>query len=128
MHGFFAAVEINLNPFSALSWTWRALRGHSVTFAAMFALGLLGVSFVAEFRHLLTRLGAPWYAWFLVPMILIAALAKKETDWLPDPAKRRRWARVLFFGSIVIAILIAKFGPRRSSEAPAVQAAPVTAR
>ena len=109
-------MEINLNPFSALSWTWRALRGHSVTFAAMFALGLLGVSFVAEFRHLLARLGAPWYAWFLVPMIAIAFLAKKENDWLPDPVKRRRWARVLFFGSILASILIAKLGPRRNAE------------
>jgi hypothetical protein len=120
-------MDINLNPFSALSWTWRALRGHSVTFAAMFALGLLGVSLIAEFRHLLTRLGAPWYAWFLVPVLAIAFLAKKEADWLPDPVKRRRWARVLFFGSIVIAILIAKFGPRRNAELP-VQAAPAIGR
>jgi hypothetical protein len=106
-------VDINLNPFSALSWTWRALRGHSVTFAAMFALGLLGISLVTEFRHMLTRLGAPWYAWFLVPIFIIGYLAKKETEWLPDPVKRRRWARGLFFGSIVIAVLIAKFGPRK---------------
>jgi hypothetical protein len=108
-------VNINLNPFSAFSWSWRALRGHSVTFAALFALGLLGISFVAEFRHILTRMGAPWYAWFLVPMFAVGYLAKKEADWLPDVARRRRWARGLFFGSIVIAVLIAKFGPRRNS-------------
>lgn len=126
MLGSLLSVEINLNPFSALSWTWRALRGHSVTFAAMFALGLLGISFVSEFRHLLTRLGAPWYAWFLVPVLAIGFLAKKETDWLPDPMTRRRWARGIFFGSILIAILIAKLGPRRSAESP-VKQAPSTA-
>jgi hypothetical protein len=106
-------VNIQLNPFSAFSWSWRALRGHSVTFAAMFALGLLGISLVSEFRHLLSRLGAPWYVWFLIPMFAIGYVAKKEADWMPDATKRRRWARGLFFGSIAIAVLVAKFGPRK---------------
>ena len=108
-------MNINLNPFSALSWSWRALRGHSVTFAAMFALGLLGISLVSEFRHLLTRLDAPWYAWLLIPMVVIGYVAKKESEWLPDVARRKRWARILFFGSIALAILIAKFGPRKAA-------------
>jgi hypothetical protein len=96
-----------------MSWSWRALRGHSVTFAAMFALGILGVSAISEFRHFLVRLGAPWYAWLLVPMFAVGYLARKETEWLPEATTRRRWARGLFFGSILIAILIAKFGPTR---------------
>jgi hypothetical protein len=106
-------VDWNLNPISALSWTWRAVRGNSLTFAVLFALGLLGVSVVTEFRHLLDRLGAPWYAWFLVPMVGIAYLARKEADWLPDVRRRKIWARAVFFGSIVIAILISKFGPSK---------------
>ena len=116
-------MNLNLNPFSALSWSWRALRGHSLTFSALFALGLLGISVVTEFRHLLSRLGAPWYAWFLVPMVAIGYLARKEADWMPDVARRRRWARGLFFGSIIIAILIAKFGPSRRHQAVEVERA-----
>jgi hypothetical protein len=103
-------VSLHLSPFAAVSWSWRALRGHSVTFAAMFALSLLGFSAVAEFRHLLSRIGAPWYAWLLIPMLAIAYLARKESEWLPDAMSRRRWARGLFFGSIIIAVLIARLG------------------
>ncbi len=103
-------MSINLNPFSAVSWSWRALRGHSVTFAALFALSLLGFSAIAAFRHVLARLGAPWYLWLLAPILAVGYLSKKELQWLPDPAQRRQWARALFFGSIVLAILIAKLG------------------
>lgn len=99
-----------------MSWTWRALRGHSVTFAVLFACGLLGGSVLAAFRHLLTELGAPWYAWLLVPIVAIAYLAKKETEWLPDERVRKRWARGLFFGSILLAVLIAKYGPARGDQ------------
>lgn len=112
---------MNLNPLSALSWSWRALRGHSVTFAALFALSLLGVSVLSGFRHLLARAGAPWYIWLLVPIFLVAYLARKETQWLPQLETRRRWARGLFFGSIVIALLIAKFGPAHRDRAPAAE-------
>lgn len=118
-------MDLNLNPLAAFSWTWRALRGHSVTFAALFALGLLGISLLSEFRHLLTQLGAPWYAWLLVPIFAVAYFAKKETEWLPDLKKRKRWARGLFFGSIVIAVLIAKFGPRKQP-ATAAEVSPVS--
>ncbi|HUR59561.1 MAG TPA: hypothetical protein VM029_17720 [Opitutaceae bacterium] len=106
-------MNLNLSPLSAMSWSWRVLRGHSLTFSALFALGLLGISAVAEFRHLLSRLGAPWYAWLVVPMVAVGYLARKEAEWMPDVARRRRWARVVFFGSIVLAILIAKFGPAK---------------
>ncbi len=107
-------MNLNLTPLSALSWTWRALRGHSLTFSVLFALGLLGISAISEFRHLLSRLGAPWYAWFIVPLVAIGYFAKKEAEWMPDVVRRRRWARLVFFGSIVLAVLIAKFGPRRN--------------
>ncbi|MDO8538884.1 MAG: hypothetical protein Q7S40_00475 [Opitutaceae bacterium] len=102
-----------MEVWSAMSWTWRALRGHSVTFAALFACGILGLSVVAEFRHLLTRWHAPWYAWFIIPMLAIGYLAKKETQWMPEVETRRKWSRRLFVGSIVIALLLAKFGPSR---------------
>lgn len=103
-------MQLKLDIVPAISWTWRALRGHSVTFAALFALALLGVSTLAVFRQVLERLGAPWYAWFLVPIIAIAYLARKESEWLPDPVTRRRWARGVFFGAILLSLLMAKLG------------------
>lgn len=116
------SVSLNLNPFAAVTWSWRALRSHSVTFAALFALGILGLSVVSSFRHLLARLGAPWYLWLFVPMLAVGYCAKKEAEWLPDVAMRRAWARRLFFGSIALALLLAFFGPRRHANAESAPA------
>ncbi|ACB73537.1 hypothetical protein Oter_0246 [Opitutus terrae PB90-1] len=100
-----------VNPISASSWLWRALRGHSVTFAALFACSLLGLSVFSEFRGLLDRIDAPWYVWLLAPIVLVSALAKKEQEWIPDARKRLWWARGLVIGSIVAVILIASLAP-----------------
>lgn len=102
-----------MNPLSAVSWSWRALRGHSITFAALFASALLGFSILGGFRHLLTRLGAPWYVWLVVPILVVGFVAKKEIEWVPDQTRRRTWARRVFFGSIVLAALIAWWRPAR---------------
>lgn len=110
-----------------MSWLWRALRGKSVTFAALFACGVLGVSIVGGFRHLLSRLGAPWYVWLLLPMIVVAIVARKETEWLPDLDERRKWSKRLVFGSIILSLVIAKFH-RPPPAAPASQHAPVPER
>lgn len=99
-----------METWSAFSWAWRALRGHSVTFAALFACGILGLSLIGELRHLLSRWHAPWYAWILIPMIAIGYLAKKETQWMPELETRKKWARRIFLGSIVLAFAIAKLG------------------
>lgn len=100
-----------MNPISAVVWSWRTLRGHSITFSALFGLSLLGVSILSSLRHLLSRGGAPWFIWLGVPMVLVAVLAKKETTWMPDLAERRKWARRIFFGSILLAAVIAYFRP-----------------
>ena len=104
-----------VNPLSGFSWFWRAWRGNSVTFAALFASGMLGLSVLSWFRHVLSRWGAPWYLWLLLPFFLVAILARKETEWLPDPALRMRCARWLIFGSIVIVVLSAKFAPKHGN-------------
>lgn len=100
-----------VNPFSEGSWLWRAWHGRSVTFAALFALSVLGLSVLTQFRELLERLDAPWYVWLLAPIVLIATLAKKEQEWIPDPAKRRWWSRGLVLGSILVAVAIATLAP-----------------
>jgi hypothetical protein len=102
-----------VNPFSGVTWVWRALRGGSVTFGALFALGVLGLSAVSAFRHLLHRLGAPWYVLFVAPFVVVTILARKELEWMPDPVQRRKWSRRLVFGSLVIFLLVTFFAPRK---------------
>ena len=103
----------SMNLVSGMSWLWRAWRGHSVTFAALFASGILGLSVSSSFRHLLNRLGAPWFFWLLAPALLIAILSRKEQDWLPDPDLRSRCARWLVLGSIAIVLLSTWLNPKR---------------
>ena len=107
-----------MDRFSLVPWVWRALRGHSVTFAALFAFGVLGVSIVGWFRHLLRELGLPWLLWLILPAVGIGLLAKKEKVWLPDPDQRKRWARGLVAGAIATMMLLAKLSPDRPA-APA---------
>jgi hypothetical protein len=107
-----------VNPFTQGSWLWRAWRGRSVTFAALFALGLLGVSVLGWFRELLERLNAPWYVWFVAPIVLLSFLARKETEWIPDERQRRWWARGLVIGAIVVVILLAKLAPEKPASPP----------
>lgn len=111
-----------MNPISAVTWSVRALRGHSITFAGLFASAVLGLSVVAGFRHLLSRLGAPWYLLLILPFVAVGYVARKEAEWLPDLAQRRRWARRLLWGSIVLALLLALLRPAPRGEAE--QAAP----
>ncbi len=100
-----------MNPFTEGSWLWRAWRGHSVTFAALFALAMAGVSVIGWFRHVLRALGAPWIFALILPAVVIAILARKEKEWLPDPEQRSRWARWLAIGSIAAAMIAAKLSP-----------------
>jgi len=59
-----------VNPLSALSWSWRALRGHSITFAALFGCSALGLSLLSVFRGWLSRSGAAWYVCLIAPAFL----------------------------------------------------------
>lgn len=74
---------------------------------------MLGLSVVSAFRHLLGRLGAPWYVLFVAPIVVVTILARKEPEWMPDPVQRRKWSRRLVFGSLVIFLLVAIFSPRK---------------
>lgn len=114
-----------MNPF-ALSWLWRGFKGNSVTFAALFASLLLGVSIAGGFRHLLATLGVHWLYVILIPGFLFSWLSRKEPVWLPDEAKRKLYARSLIASSILLAILIAWLKPEPKSEPskPAVQQGP----
>lgn len=84
-----------------------------MTFAALFACGILGLSVTGSFREFLSGLGAPWYVWLPAPIVAVAILAKKETSWLPEADARRKWARRIFFGSLVLAVALAWLLPAK---------------
>ena len=96
-----------VNPF-AISWLWRGLKGHSVTFAVLFASLLLGGSISREVSYLLTRLGVHWLYVMILPAVFFMWLAKHEDRFIPDESKRKLYARSLIIGSILVAIAIAK--------------------
>ena len=92
------------------------MRGQRVTFAALFALGMLGLSVIHLLRRMLHAMHAPWYLWLLLPFVLVSAASRWETRLLPDERQRKLWARGLVFGSIVLALVIAKLAPNPPSD------------
>jgi hypothetical protein len=98
---FFAAVNIFV-----VSWFWRGVRGHSVTFSLLFASFVLGLSISGGVKHLLASLGVHWLYVLIVPVVFFTWMNGQETKWLPEEKRRRVIARSLIFGSIVVAIVI----------------------
>jgi hypothetical protein len=94
-----------VNIFVA-SWFWRGLRGHSVTFSLLFASFVLGLSISGGLKHLLASLGLHWLYVLILPVAFFTWMNSQEQRWLPDEKRRRRIARALLFGSIVLAIVI----------------------
>ena len=82
-----------------------------MTFAVLLACALLGVSVLRLVKEGLYAVGTPWWLVLIIPSVLIGMLAKKEAVWIPDEALRRRWARGLVIGSVVLSVLIAFIKP-----------------
>lgn len=101
-----------VNWLIGTSWLWKGLRGHSVTFAALFALGSLGLSVAHLIRRVLGFFGAPWLLIFLIPIIAVTIIANHEHEWMPDPVKRKRWARGLILGALAISFGLAWLAPK----------------
>ncbi|MBI2511602.1 MAG: hypothetical protein HYV96_06460 [Opitutae bacterium] len=89
-----------------VSWFWRGLRGHSVTFSLLFASFVLGLSISGGVKQLLASLGVHWLYVLILPVVFFAWMNGQETKWLPEEKRRRTIARALLFGSIVLAIVI----------------------
>jgi len=89
-----------------VSWFWRGLRGHSVTFSLLFASFVLGASISGGVKKLLAVLGVHWLYVLILPVVFFTWLNSQEPKWLPDEARRRRIARALLFGSGLLAIVI----------------------
>ena len=90
---------------------WKALLGRSVIFAGLFALMMMGLSVLGWVRWGLQSIGVHWLALLAVPSLLVMAAVRKEKEWFPDEAERKKWARGLVFGSLLAAILAAILFP-----------------
>lgn len=77
-----------------------------MTFASLFASLVLGVSIAGGVGELLSSLGVHWLYVLILPAVLFGWLNRKEAAWLPDIPQRRRLARGILFGSIVLAVAI----------------------
>lgn len=108
-----------MNPISATSWLWKALRGHSVTFAVLMAFGLLGFSVIRWVKLGLDAVGTPWLAVFILPTIIIGLFAKWERVWIPEETRRKFWARSILAGSVLVASAMAYLKPKPPESAPA---------
>lgn len=93
---------LNLLPF------WRAIRHYSLTASVVFASAILGFSVVKLLRRLLHELSVPWLFLWLIPIFLIGAVAKRESNWVPDANFRRKLALGIALGSIVLAVVIGR--------------------
>lgn len=91
---------------AVVSWFWKGLRGHSITFSALFASFVIGWSLADLIRLGLARLGVHWLFVFVLPIVGFGWLSGREARWLPDEKRRRVIARSLLFGSSALAILI----------------------
>jgi len=85
-------------PFRNL---YKAIRGFSLTFACVFAFAVLGLSIHSLLQSMVGVLPVKGIFLWLIPIILIAILAKLEPKLVPNEALRRKWS-----GHIVIAALI----------------------
>lgn len=91
---------------AVVSWFWKGLRGHSITFSALFASFLIGWSLADIVRQAMARLGVHWLFVFVLPILAFSWLSAREARWMPDEKRRRTIARSLVFGSIGLAIII----------------------
>lgn len=92
--------------FGVFAWLWRGLKGHSVTFSALFASFVLGVSIAGGVGRLLSSLGVHWLYVLILPAVVFTWLNRREVHWIPDQERRKRIARWIIGGSILCALVI----------------------
>lgn len=96
-----------MNPFD-LRWLWRAIRGHSLTFALIFLLTMVGVSATDLIRSGLEPLDLSWWTVWLAPLVLIWIMLRLEPVIVPS-AKLRRW---IALGLVALALAVVFVLPR----------------
>lgn len=53
-------------------------------------------------RLLLGELSVPWLALWILPIVLVSILARKETEWIPDFELRKRISWGIVLGSLIV--------------------------
>jgi hypothetical protein len=103
---------MNLLPFRNL---YKAIRGFSLTFACVFAFAILGFSIHAMLRSVFGVLPIKGIFLWLIPIILIAIMAKLEPKLIRNEALRRKWSSIIVVTALILAVAIngirLRFGP-----------------
>ena len=114
---------MNPLPLRAL---WKGLRGRSLTFSIVFAMAVLGSSFAGLMRAPMKTIGFWGPLVFILPIIATALLAKQEQKLKIEAEFKRICSYSLIFGSIILALLIWKYGDfLKASYADSVQKGPL---
>ncbi len=99
-------------PFRNL---YKAIRGFSLTFACVFAFAVLGLSIHSLLRSVVGVLPVKGIFLWLIPIILIAILAKLEPKLVPNEALRRKWSGHIVIAALILVVAIngirLRFGP-----------------
>lgn len=94
---------MDLLPFRNL---YKAIRGFSLTFACVFAFAVLGVSIHALLRSVVGVLPVKGIFLWLIPIILIAILAKLEPKLVPNEALRRKWSGIIVITALILVVAL----------------------
>ena len=73
-----------INPFTIR----RVLREHSLTFALVVALAVVGVSTWSTLYDGLRRIHVPWPLALILPFLIVAFVARREDRIVKDPVLR----------------------------------------
>ncbi|TVR48908.1 MAG: hypothetical protein EA425_13410 [Puniceicoccaceae bacterium] len=99
-----------INPFD-LRWVWKAIRGHSLTFAVVFVAAVCGLPLFRFLRSIFEGLALPWLLVWILPLVVITVVARLERRWLPDEKKRRGYALALVLLGLVVAFVLPRLRP-----------------
>jgi hypothetical protein len=112
-----------INPFDLPS-LWKAVRNFSLTFAVVFASGLLGFSVTGLLRRALGELSLPWLLLWLLPTVLIAVIARYESRIIRNPVLRRQIAVVVLLAAVGVHTVLVRLRRQLAPAEPPVATSP----
>lgn len=105
--------------WGAFGWLFRAVRARSLTFAVLFAVGLLGgFSITRWLRSSLASFGFWFPLVWLAPVFLCGWLARHESRLPLRPEFKRRCAFLLVFGALTLTALLWRYQREMSERFP----------
>lgn len=114
---------MDLLPFRNL---YKAIRGFSLTFACVFAFAVLGLSIHTLLRSVVGVLPVKGIFLWIIPIILIAILAKLEPKLVPNETLRRKWSGIIVITALILVVAINGIRLRFGSPPPEPEPAPTT--